>query len=190
MLGIAGGDADGAVLDVGVPAFVAFDLDPEGVVLILLGQCHDAARKGRREQQGPARLRRGLEDEFHVLAKAEIEHLIGLVEHHRPQVRNVEAPAAQMIAQPPGRADDDVRPRLQFALLAARIHAADAGDDPRAGMLIQPGQLALDLQRQLARRRNDQRQRRRGPLEPLGVAQQVRRHREPIGHGLARAGLG
>ena len=26
-------------------------------------------------------LRRGLEDEFHVLAKTEIEHLVGLVEH-------------------------------------------------------------------------------------------------------------
>ena len=94
-----------------------------------------------------------------------------------------------MIAQPAGRADDDVGAGGQLALLAARVHAADAGDDARAGMLIEPGQFALDLQRQFARRRDDQRQRGGGPLEPLGAAEQVVGDRQPIGDGLAGAGL-
>ena len=77
-------------------------------------------------------VRRGLQDEFEILAKAEIEHLVGLVEHHRLQFRDVEPAASQMIAQPARRADDDMRARGQLALLAARVHAADAGDDARS----------------------------------------------------------
>ncbi len=44
----------------------------------------------------------------------------------------------------------------KLALFAARIHAADAGDDAAVGMLVKPGQLTLDLQGELARRRDDQ----------------------------------
>ena len=102
--------------------------------------------KRRREQQRAAGVRRGLEDEFHILAKTEIEHLVGLVEHDGLQFRNVETAAPQMIAQPPRRADHDVRAGGQFALLAARIHAADAGNHARIGVLIEPGEFAMDLQ--------------------------------------------
>ena len=75
------------------------------------------------------------------------------------------------------------------ALFAARIHTADAGDDARVRVLIEPCEFALDLQGELARRRNDQGQRCRGPLEPLGVAEEILGDGEPIGDGLARAGL-
>src|SRR3954470_18070490 len=129
VLGIAGRDPDRAVLDIGMTAFVAGDLDPERPLLILLGQRDDAARERRREHQGAARVRRGLEDELHVLAKAEIEHLVSLVEHDYLQFRDVETAAAQMIAQPAGRADDDMSAGRKLALFAPGIHAADAGDD-------------------------------------------------------------
>ena len=49
VLDIACGDPDGAVLDVGVAAFVARDLDAKRLLLVLPGQCDDAARQGRRE---------------------------------------------------------------------------------------------------------------------------------------------
>ena len=94
-----------------------------------------------------------------------------------------------MIAEPAGRADHDVGAGGEFALLAARIHAADAGDDARIGMAVEPGQFAMDLQRELARRCHDQRQRCAGLLEPLGIAEQVLRDRQAIGDGLAGAGL-
>ena len=94
-----------------------------------------------------------------------------------------------MIAQPAGRADHDMGARGQLALFGARIHAADAGDHARIGILIEPGEFALHLQGQLAGRRDDQGKRRGGPLEPLGAAEQVFCDREPIGDGLAGAGL-
>ena len=47
----------------------------------------------------------------------------------------------------------------------------------------------MDLQRQLAGRRDDQRQRLAGGLEALGVAEQGRGHGEAEGDGLAGAGL-
>src|SRR5262245_29522952 len=81
VLDIVRGDLDGAVLDIGMTTFVARDLDPKGLFLILLCQRNDATRKRRREQQRAARIRRGLEDEFHILAKTEIEHFIGFVEN-------------------------------------------------------------------------------------------------------------
>ena len=79
VLDITGRDADRAVLDVGVAAFVACDVDAKRLLLILLGQRDDAARQRRGEQQRAAAGRRGLEDEFHILAEAEIEHLVGLI---------------------------------------------------------------------------------------------------------------
>ncbi len=189
VLDIAGRNADRAILDIGVAALVAGDLDPKRLALIRFGQCDDAARQGRREQQRAAGVRRGLEDEFHILAKAEIEHLVGLVEHDRLQFRDVEAAAPQMIAQPAGRADHDVGARGEFALFAARIHAADAGNHARIGILIEPGEFAMDLKREFARRRDDQRKRCSGPLEPLRVAEQVFCDRKAVGDGLAGAGL-
>src|SRR6266702_803384 len=144
MLDITGSNPDGTVLDIGVTAFVTRDLDAKCLLLILLGQRDDAARKRRREQQGAARVRRGLEDELHVLAKAEIEHLIGLVEDDDLQFGDIETVAAQMIAQSAGRADNDVSARRKLALLAARVHAADAGDDASVRMLIQPGEFATN----------------------------------------------
>ncbi len=48
----------------------------------------------------------------------------------------------------------------------------------------------MDLQREFARRRDDQGQRRGGRREPLGLAEQILGHGQPIGDGFARAGLG
>ena len=95
-----------------------------------------------------------------------------------------------MVAQPPRRADDDMRALGQLAPLAPAVHAADAGHDARAGISVKPLQFALHLHREFARRRDDQRQRRAGRRHFLGVAEQRRGHGEAIGDGLAGAGLG
>ena len=47
MLDITGGNPDGAVFDIGMPPFIAADLDAKSLVLKLLGQCDDPARQGR-----------------------------------------------------------------------------------------------------------------------------------------------
>ena len=130
------------------------------------------------------------EHEFEILAEAEIEHLVRFVEHHDRQRGNIQRAALDMIAQPPRRAHDDMDAGLQGAALALRVHAADAGRDARAGVAIEPGQLAFDLQRQFARRRDDERERCAGRRQGRRVAEQRLRHRDAIGDGLARAGLG
>ena len=75
-----------------------------------------------------------------------------------------------MIAQPAGRTDHDMSAGGKLALLAARVHAADAGDDARIGILIEPGEFAMDLQSELARWRDDQGKGCGSPLKPLGIA--------------------
>ena len=133
--------------------------------------------------------RRRVEDELEVLAEAEVEHLVGLVEHDGAQLRGVEAAALEMVAQAARRADDDVAAIGQRPLLAAHVHAADAGGDAGARRAIEPDQLALDLQGQLAGRRDDQRQGLAGGIEALGLAEQGRGQGEAVGDGLAGAGL-
>src|SRR3546814_3976953 len=66
---------------------------------------------------------------------------------------------------------------------------SDAGRDARAGLAVKPAQLAADLQREFARRRNDQRER-RGCEGQAAILDQLVGHREAEGDGLARAGLG
>ena len=68
-----------------------------------------------------------------ILAEAHVEHLVGLVEHGDAQLRQVERAALEMVAQPPRRSDDDMGAVLQRAALLHRVHAADAGRDPRPG---------------------------------------------------------
>ena len=75
-----------------------------------------------------------------------------------------------MVAQAAGCSHHDMGAARQLAPFRARIHTADAGDNARPGEVIEPVQFALHLQRQFAGRRHDQRQRRCGGLEALGVA--------------------
>lgn len=94
-----------------------------------------------------------------------------------------------MVAQTARRADDDVRAVAERPTLARGVHAADAGGDAGTGPGIEPFQLAADLQRQLAGRRDDQRHRRARLGQVIAAAQQLARHRKTEGDGLARAGL-
>ena len=154
------------------------------------GEQRDGFRHGGGEHQRAAVGRGGGEDEFEILAKTEVEHLVGLVEHDGAQLRNIERAARDVVAQPAGRADDDMRALFQRSALLAHVHAADAGAEARAGFLVEPFEFAVDLHREFACRRDDQRAGRAGAVEALGAAKQRRRNRDAEGDGLARAGLG
>jgi len=180
---------DRPMLDVGVAALAARHRDAQGVALIARRQLDDRLRQGRREQQRQSVLRRLVEDELEILAEAHVEHLVGLVEHHRLERRDVEPAAFDVVAQAPRRADDDVGAERQPPPFGARIHAADARDDARLRLLEQPGELALDLQRQFARRRDHQGTRSRRRREGLALAEQIGPERQPVGDGLAGSGL-
>ena len=94
-----------------------------------------------------------------------------------------------MIAQTAGRADDDMRAAFQCTAFVAHVHAADAGDNPRPGLGIEPAEFAHDLQRQFARRRDDQRQRGGGGAKRFRIAHQRPRDGKAEPDGLARSGL-
>ena len=153
-------------------------------------QGDDGLGQGGGEQQGAAIGRRGFQDELQILAKAHVEHLVGLVQHRATQAAQFQRPALDMVAQAPGRAHHDMGAARQFAPLLPRIHAADARDDARAGIVIEPAQLALHLQRQFAGGCDDQRQGIARGAESGRAFQQGLGHRQPEGDGLARPGLG
>ena len=126
-------------------AILAAGGDAQRVALITAGERFDRARHGGREHQHAAAIGRSFEDVFELFAKAHVEHLVRFVEHHDCKAGQVERAAFDMIAQAAGRADHDGGARLQRAAFGLRVHTADAGRDPRAGLFVQPVQFLADL---------------------------------------------
>ena len=188
-IALARDDGDDLVLDVAVAAAVGGGGDAQGVALVALGERGDRLGDGGGEQEGAAVAGSGVEQALEVLAEAHVEHLVGLVEHDGGEAIEDEGAALEVVAQAAGRADDDVDAGGEGVALAPGVHAADAGGDPRAGLGVEPGELAVDLQGELAGRGDDQGARGAGRSEPGGVAEQRRGEREAEGDGLARAGL-
>ena len=78
-------DPDGPIFDVDMAVRAALHLDALGVALIALGKCGNGFGHGRRKQQ---RLPFGgccFENEFEILAKAEVQHLVGFIQNERGQ---------------------------------------------------------------------------------------------------------
>ncbi len=190
MLDLGRGHGHRLIGDVAMAAILADRGDAQRVLLVAPGQSDDRAGHGRREKQGPALLRRRVEDLLEILAKAHVEHLVRLVEHGDAELGEIERAPFEMVAKPARRADDDVGAAGQVATLLRRIHPADAGRDPRAGLAIEPDELAADLQRQLAGRRDHQGDRLQRIGEGAAGLEQLRGDGEAEGDGLARAGLG
>ena len=95
-----------------------------------------------------------------------------------------------MVAQTARRSDDDMRALGEVPPLLGRIHAPDAGRDPRARLAVEPNELAADLERKLTRRRDDERQRLANEGQRTVGLEQLRRHGEAERDRLAGPGLG
>ena len=81
-LGVAGGDAHGAVVDVAMRFCGAGGVDADCVALVTLREHGDAAGDGGREQQCAAGFCVGrIKQRFEFFAETEVEHLVGFVEH-------------------------------------------------------------------------------------------------------------
>ena len=81
------------------------------------------------EQQRLPRLRAAAEDLFDVGPEADVEHPVGLVEHHEADAAEHQRAAADQVDHAAGRADDDLRPAAKMLdLLADRLAAVDAHD--------------------------------------------------------------
>ncbi len=163
--------------------------DPYGAALELLGQLGDLRRHGGREHQRPPILRCRAQHELEVLAEAEVEHLICLVQHHRADLAKVERATLDVITKPARRPHDDMRAPLERPTLVAHVHSADARGDACPRLSIQPAELAHHLEGQLARWRNHKSERSTCGAERFRPAEQRRGDRQAEAHGLARPGL-
>ena len=149
----------------------------------------DRARHCSGEQQRAAGLRRRIEQRFELLAKAHVQHLVGLVENGDGKLGKVERATLEVIAQAAGCPDDDGCAAAQHLAFGAGIHPAHTCRDAGAGLGVEPGEFAADLQGEFTRRRNDERARLDRELNLAVFADELVRHGKAEGDGLARTGL-
>ncbi len=124
------------------------------------------------------------EDVVDVVDEAHVEHGVRLVQDHETDRAEVEPPALDVVDHPARGADDDVgSPPQLLSLRAYRLAAVDR-DHPDAGVGADLPHLLRYLDRQLPRRRQDERL----DLAVLWVYRLQQGHRE--GEGLSRARLG
>ncbi len=145
---------------------------------------HDRAGHRGGEEHRVARRRRQREQLLDVGEEPEIEHLVGLVEHHLAHLSEVEEPLVREIEQTPRRADDDLRPGPELLDLAlVRLAAVDRHD---GGRTILRGQLEIlvDLHGELAGRHDHERLH-----AGCRIGSDALQQREAEAEGLAGAGL-
>ncbi len=133
--------------------------------------------------------RRLRQDGLELVAKAEIQHPIGLVEHHRLEPARVDGAAVQVVEQATRSAHHERRATRERAVLVAIARTADHGGDTQIERRVEPAELRLDLLRELARRHDHERLR---PRELGLLGREVRERlaqQEADGERLARARL-
>ena len=166
-----------AVRDVGSRRRLVLDGDLDGIAEVLLRDPPDLGRHGGREQRDVLVGGRVGQDRLDVVGEAHVQHLVGLVEDQEPQLGQVESALLQVVHDPAGRADDDVHASAQGAELhAVRLAAVDRQHVHARHVGGVPLERLAHLERQLARRREDQRLRLLLPqVEPRQDRQRERR---------------
>ena len=128
-----------------------------GIVLMRLGHRVDRSRIGGRKEDGLPRLRRAAQDLLHLLAKAHVQHAVGLVDDDGRDAAQIQRAAHDVIERPARRSDDHVHAPLQRRQL--RLHRLPAREDQDGKARFTPPQLAevaRHLRAQLARGTQDQ----------------------------------
>ena len=124
-----------------------------------------------------------------VVDEAQIEHAVGLVQHHHLDVVELVDALFVVVDQAAGGADQHVHPGFELAALAVVAGAAEYDDAFEAGIAAEQFGVAVDLHRQFAGRRDDD-----GPgtgrVLGDGGFHQVMQGGEQKGGGLAGASLG
>ena len=173
-------------------ALVRLDAHELRIVHVLVGELGDAVRQRRREQHVQALIRRrhAPQQETDVLDETEVEHAVGLVEHHHLDRVQAEDMLLVVVDDAPGRADEHIDASLEH--LALFVVAGAAVDQPEleTGVPTEHLGVLVDLHRELARRRQHQHARTgRLALGRRRVFQQMVERREQERRGLAGAGL-
>ena len=156
---------------------------------------HDGARHRRGEEHRLARRRGQRQELLDVGQEAEVEHLVGLVEHDGACLRQVEVALLGEVDQTTGRADDDLDAGLEGLDLGLVGATAVDGEHPDAALAAGALEVARDLHGELTRRRRRRgpaacRERRANRRRPRRAATTRLQHRHAEAEGLAGAGLG
>ncbi len=150
------------------------------------GQGQDRARHGGREQHRLPLLGNHVQDALDVRQESEVEHLVGLVEHQPADLAEHQVALFGQVEQSTGGADDHIDALAQRGDLLLVGAATVDRDGAHAQVLARVGQVARDLQAQLAGRYHDESLRGAVTGQPQAVQQ---RDAEAEGLAGARAGL-
>jgi hypothetical protein len=158
------------------------------------GQRDDRVRHRRGEQH---RLTVGgglLQDSLDVGQEAQVEHLVGFVEHQHRQAAELQVALLGEVEEPAGRADDDVDAPLQCLDLRLIGTATVNGGDRQLAVtdlevFRRGGEVVVDLQAELAGGHDDQGAGDPGE-RPRLVGDETVQQRHAEREGLAHAGAG
>jgi hypothetical protein len=149
-------------MDGGVGADRGRDVVAGGVALVPRDEDVDVAVEGGREEQ---RLTPGahlIEEAAHLGQEAHVGHAVGFVDHDDVDVAQRARTALDEIGEAPGAGDDDVDALGEGLEIACDADTAVERGDAPAPDAQKRCQLAVDLRRQLAGRRQNQRARATG----------------------------
>ncbi len=170
------------------------DFDQLRRVEELVGELLDLAGERGREKQVLA-LRGGRQqrhDPLDVRDEAHVEHPVGLIEDEDLDLAQIDTLLLDVVEQPARRRDEDLDAAADDSQLLLDVDAAKHDGRAQVRVLAVGAERFLDLDRELAGRREDQRPdgvaRRRGAR--IGERREFLQDRQRKARGLAGAGLG
>ena len=163
-------------------------LDLDRVLQQFARQLADLAGHGGREEQVLATRRHARHNLANRLDEAEVQHLVGLVQHEDLGRGEVQGLLLDVVQEAAGRGHQDVQALLQRALLPAVLHAAKDHGGAEAQVLAIGLEAFADLGGQFARGAQDQGARGAGHGRGAVLGQAVQ-DRQGEGRRLAGAGL-
>ena len=137
----------------------ASDLDDDRLAQILPRQRFDFGRHRRAEEQRLPVARDLRDDAVDLRREAHVEHAVRFVEHQHLEIVEDDVLPLEMVDQSTRRRDDDVDAGAQLLLLRLDRHAAVDRGGVELGVPRVLLHALLDLDAELARRREDERSR-------------------------------
>jgi hypothetical protein len=113
------------LLDGGGRGVGARHLDRHRVLQVAVGQPLDFGRKGGREQQCGALLGQKAQDALQIRQKADVQHAVGLVQHHVLDLIQYGVLGFDVVQQAPGGGHQDFHAFFQLECLRLHVHAAE-----------------------------------------------------------------
>ena len=163
--------------------------NPHRVGNELLAQIGNRLGHGRAEEQALAFLGEQVGHTLQRYDKAQVHHLVGLVEHEDLDIAQRQGALVDQVEQASGRGHQDVAARHQRAGLLADGDPAEHALDRQVQVFGIAAHVLGDLGGQFAGRRKHQHPA-RGIAAGLGVGGQTVQRGQRKGRGLAGAGLG